>query len=189
MSEARIAADVPRDGVLADGVAELRANLLITLGAIERPIVAVTSPHMDERRRHVAGQLAAALAQTARSVLLLDADAALGLPAPGFQAATELAPGLSGVTAPAVLQGDPALLMGREFGRELEAQRGRHDVVIVACPAVLDVPEARAVAAACSGTLLVVADGESRRDDAVYAAQVLRESKVRLLGAVVHRRD
>jgi Mrp family chromosome partitioning ATPase len=54
---------------------------------------------------------------------------------------------------------------------------------------VLDVPEARAVAAACSGTLLVVADGESRRDDAVYAAQVLRESKVRLLGAVVHRRD
>ncbi len=182
-----MAADVPHDGALADGVAELRSNLLIALGAIERPIVAVTSPHADERRRHVAGQLAAALAQTARSVLLLDADAALGLPAAGSQTAAELAPGLSGITAPAVLRGDPALLMTREFGRDLESRRNGHDVVIVACPAVLDVPEARAVAAACDGAVLVVADGESRRDDAVYAAQILRDSKVRLLGAVVHR--
>ena len=179
-------AHVPAAGRLAAGIRELRANVVIALSGVARPLIAVTSPHASEDRRHVAAQLAAALAQTGRGVLALDADTTPGAQVRASVDSADPIAGLTIVTAAAVSSGEPALLVAESFTRELRDYKRQFDVVVAACPPLLEVPEARAVAALSDGTLLVVQHGRSHRDDAVRAAAVLREAGARPLGAVIH---
>ena len=185
MASPRIKGEAPVDGALAPGISELRANLLIGLADSDRPSVAVTSPHEQENGRRVAAHLATALAQTGRRVLLVDADVTPGTSVADQPSLDTLSPDLTVLTADAVVKGDAALLVAAPFLRELDSRRADYDIVIVACSPLLEVPETRTVAAACSGALLVVTDGQSRRDDAVRAAAILRSAGVRTLGAVV----
>jgi tyrosine-protein kinase Etk/Wzc len=176
------------DGELAADISELRANVLVELAGSEKPILAVTSPNCREDRRRVAAHLAASLAQTGRRVLLVDADVTPDAPVLDEHVPSELGPGLTAIATEAVAKGDPTRLAAAHFLADLDARRAQFDFVVVACPPLLDVAEARTVAAACSAALLVVVDGESRRDQAVRAAAVLRGARVRVLGAVVQRR-
>ena len=185
MGELRISGDLPADAQVADGIPELRANVLIALASVRDSVVAVTSPHASEKRRHVAAHLAAALAVTGRRVLLIDADVAPGAATSGNGAPVDLGNNLFARASAAVLSGDPALLLSEAFEAELGARRSEFDITVVACPALLDVPETRAVAAMATGALLVVDDGHSNRDDAIRAARIMRDAGVRTLGAVI----
>ena len=92
---------------------------------------------------------------------------------------------LSVVTAEAVRAGDPAILSGTAFLAWLQAEAEAHDLVIVAGPPLLDVPDGRALAARADGVLLTVVHARSNRDDAIRARGILREAGANLLGAVV----
>jgi len=132
----------------------------------------------------VTANLAAALAQTGRRVLLVDAD----VDGTGGDAGPEervVPPQLSVVTSEAVRADDPALLSGTASLAWLRGEARRHDVVIVAAPPVLDVPDGRALAARADGVLLVVVHARTNRDDAIRARAILREAGANLLGAVV----
>lgn len=162
----------------------MRANTVVALGERANAVVTVTSPHAEEPRRHVAAQLAAALAQTGRRVLLVDAD----VDGTGGDAGPEervVPPQLSVVTAEAVRADDPALLSGTTSLAWLRGEASRHDVVIVAAPPLLDVPDGRALAAQADGVLLAVVHVRTNRDDAIRARAILRKAGANLLGAVV----
>ena len=184
MAEPRLLADLPADDALAEGFVELRANMLVALGERPHAVVTVTSPHADEPRRHVAAHLAAALAQTGRRVLLVDADVD-GVESDGALEAQVVSERLSVATAEAVRTGDPALLSGSECLTWLRAEAEAHDLVIVAGPPLLDVPDGRALAAQADGVLLAVVHARTNRDDAIRAREILREADANLLGAVV----
>ncbi len=187
MGELRISGDLPTDAQVADGIPELRANVLIALAGARDPVVAVTSPHAAENRRHVAAHLAASLADTERRVLLIDADVAPGAATGGDGALVDLGNDLFARATAAVLSGDSAVLMSEAFEAELGAARSEFDITVVAAPPLLDVPETRAVAAMATGTLLVVDGEHSNRDDAIRAARIMEDARVKTLGAVIAR--
>ncbi len=184
MADPRILAELPSGEALADGFVELRANVLVAMGERAHAVVTVTSPHTGEPRRHVAAQLAAALAQTGRRVLLVDADVD-GTVSDGESEAQTVPDRLSVMTAEAVRAGDAALLSGTAFLDWVRAEAEEHDLVIVAGPPLLDVPDGRALAAVADGVLLTVVHARSNRDDAIRARGILREAGANLLGAVV----
>jgi len=184
VAEPRILADVPSGDTLAEGFTELRANTLVALGERPHAVVAVTSPHAEEPRRHVAAHLAAALAQTGRRVLLVDADVD-GTASDSESAAHTVPDHLSVVTAEAVRAGDPAFLSGAVFPAWLRGEAEAHDLVIVAGAPLLDVPDGRALAAQADGVLLAVVHARTNRDDAIRARAILREGGANVLGAVV----
>ena len=184
MADPRILAELPDGEALAEGFVELRANALVALGERTQAIVTVTSPHSAEPRRHVAAHLAAALAQTGRRVLLVDADVD-GVAGEGESEAHTVPENLSVVTAEAVRAGDPALLSGAVFLAWLRGEAVAHDLVVVAGPPLLDVPDGRALAARAGGVLLAVVHARTNRDDAMRARAILREAGANLLGAVV----
>ncbi len=184
MADPRILADLPVGEALADGFVELRANTLVTLGERPHAIVAVTSPHSEEPRRHVAAHLAAALAQTGRRVLLVDADVD-GTGGDGGPEEHIVPDRLSVLTAEAVRADDAALLSGTASLAWLRGEARQHDLVVVAAPPLLDVPDGRAVAARADGVLLAVVHARTNRDNAIRARAILREAGANLLGAVV----
>ena len=163
------------------GIDELRTNVLVALADTPHPLVAVTSPRADTRRLDVAAALAASVEQTGRRVALLDAD--VSEPRDGSAASANAAT----TTAPAVSESNAALLVAEAFRDLLADTADANDLVVVVCPPVLDVAEARAVAAACTATVLVASERTSRRDSTVQAARVLREAGARLLGVALRR--
>ena len=184
MADPRILAELPDGEALAEGFTELRANALVALGERAHAVVTVTSPHAEEPRRHVAAHLAAALAQTGRRVLLVDADVD-DTAGEGASEAQTVPDNLSVLTAEAVRAGDPALLSGAVFLAWLGGEAEAHDLVIVAGPPLLDVPDGRTLAARADGVLLTVVHARTNRDDAIRARAILREAGANLLGAVV----
>ena len=184
MADSRILTDLPSGEALADGFVELRANTLVALGDRPHAVVTVTSPHSEEPRRHVAAHLAAALTQTGRRVLLVDADVD-GTGTEGESKLHRVSDQLSVVTAESVRAGDPAILSGTAVLAWVRAEAEEHDLVIVAGPPLLDVPDGRALAARADGVLLTVVHARSNRDDAIRARAILREAGANLLGAVV----
>ena len=163
------------------GIDELRTNVLVALADTPHSLVAVTSPRADTRRLDVAAALATSVEQTGRRVALVDAD--VSEPRDGSAAPA----GTATKTAPAVSESNAALLVAESFQQLLADTADANDLVVVACPPVLDVAETRAVTAACTATVLLASQRTSRRDSTVQAARVLREAGARLLGVALRR--
>ena len=163
------------------GIAELRTNVLVALADTPHPLVAVTSPRHDTPRLDVAAALAASAERTGRRVALVDADVA------ARRGGTEEQGETTTITAQAVAETNAALLVGEDFRRTLAETAAANDLVVVACPPVLDVAETRAVTAACTATVLVASQRTSRRDSTIQAAEVLRAAGARILGVALRR--
>lgn len=167
------------------GIAELRTNVLVTLEDTPHALVAVTSPRDDVTRRDAAAALAAAAERTGRQVALINADVT---EPPLVQRRVSADDEASAAAAGGSVVGSDAVkLVGKEFQRLLADAAGANDLVVVACPPVLDVAETRAVAARCTGTVLVASRRTSRRDDTVQAANMLRATGARILGVVLRQ--
>ena len=163
------------------GIAELRTNVLVALADTPHPLVAVTSPRDDTGRLDVAAALAASAERTGRRVALVDADVA------ARREGTEEPEQTATVTARAVSETNAALLLAEDFRRSLADTAAANDLVVVACPPVLDMVETRAVTAACTATVLVASQRTSRRDCTVQAAEVLRAAGAQILGVALRR--
>ena len=107
-------------------IAEVRTNVLVAVGEVAHPLVAVTSARDDISRRDVAVKLAGSIARTGRRVTLIDADMTDRGQATDESAAWTL------ITARAVSEADPAMLVSEAFHRSLVDTAAANDLVVVA---------------------------------------------------------
>ncbi len=168
----------------------------------------VTSAVPGEGKSTTACNLAVALARSGSRVLLVDADLRRASQHRLFGVAGET--GLSsylsgafdsidavlvetGVENLALLPAGPLLEMPgpylrcERFRALLPELRERHDFIIVDLPPVRSAADALHVAPLADGTILVLACGETRKDDATTAKGHLRGAGAKLIGCVLNK--
>lgn len=189
----------------AEAYRTLRAN--IYFASLEKPIrtLAVTSPTAADNRSLAAANLAVVMAQSERSVILVDADLrrpslhtlfsvanAAGVSdllsesrADDLPLAATAVPGLSLVTAGTRLSSPSDLFTARRLGVVLAALADRADCVLIDAPPVLVASDAALLASQTDAILLALTLGHTRREHAQAARELLDRAHARLLGAIL----
>jgi polysaccharide biosynthesis transport protein len=166
----------------------------------------LTSPEPGDGKTTSASNLAIAIAQTGRSVLLLDADFrkptqhknldvadALGLSGLlAGKASLEQAIQHTGVAGLDILPCGPIpanpseILNSRQFGELLDELSGRYDHVVLDSPPCNLVADARILGAVCDVTILVLRADKSTRSAGAAARDALGSVGARVLGTIVN---
>lgn len=190
----------------AEAFRTLRTNLIFA--GLERPLqtLLITSPTAEEGKAATLANLAVVMAQGGRRTILVDCDLRrpqlhelFGLPAaPGFtdwiMAGAADAPLPLAATGVSDLQllpaGSPAaipadLLTSRRLESLIFNLKSQADFVLFDAPPLLAVSDAALLAAKLDGVLLVVSAGQTRRDHAQRAKELLEKIRVRVVGAVL----
>jgi len=194
---------------LSESYRVIRTNVIASAGAIKARTLLVTSIHPGEGKSTTALNLAAAIAQTGATAVLVDCDlrrptvhSNLGIPrTPGLRDLLSKAmpfrdvvragpiPGLSALASGATPE-NPAELMGCEEMRVLlKDLAANYDWVIVDAPPVGGMADALIVGGVVDGIVLVVEGDRTTR--AVAADGVAQLSSVggRVIGAILNRVD
>lgn len=189
----------------AEGFRKLRTNLQFL--AVDNPprLIVVTSSSLSEGKSTTCINIALALAEANRSVLLVDGDLRrprigkyLGLvEAVGFS--TVLSSGASlddvlqqtkfphlTVLTAGTIPPNPSELLGSLAAKKLlGVLRDRFDYVIVDSPPLLAVTDGAILAAEADGAIVAVRAGKTKQDQLAHAIGILRDVDARLLGAVL----
>jgi len=193
---------------LAEAYKELRTSTLLASPDEPPRSILVTSCLPQEGKTQTSLNLAIALAQTGRRVLLVDTDlrrprlhAALGI-VNDFGVSTYLSgnarvedllretivPNLTALTSGPIPPNPSELLGSRKFvalARDF-AETERFDHLIFDSPPLLSVADPVIIAAVLDGTILVVQSGKTPRDAVIRGAGKLRHDSVKVLGAVLN---
>lgn len=184
----------------------LRTNL--QFAAVGHPLrtLMVTSPAPSEGKSMTASNLAAALAQTGKSVVLIDADlhrprlhrlfglrnnigltTALLAEHPAGDGLLQES-GMAGlrVLTTGPLPPNPAELLGSARMRELLNNLAA-DAVVIDTPPVLALADAAVLASQVDGVLMVFNAGQTRREVARQAVNALLQVNARLIGALLNQ--
>jgi capsular exopolysaccharide synthesis family protein len=172
--------DDSRLTVVAEALRELRTNLVFA-HSNARSIV-VTSPDGSHGKTTVAFGLAATFARAGTRTLLVDCDLRRGrvaellaLPrAPGLmdvllgdvplgEAINHTSVGLLDVVTGGRRSGDPSELLTNEFAAVLSRLEEHYAAVVLDCPPVVPISDARVIARFADATLLVASAGAVRR--------------------------
>ena len=189
----------------AEAFRQIRTNLLFSGPAQQRRSLLVTSPSPEDGRTTVVMNLATAMAQSGRRVLVVDANfrqpaiagmfpeaAAAGLSSAlvGQAAWRDVVsptgvPNLSVVTS-GPLPPNPAELLGSETMKQvLEEMVAEYDQVILDASPVMLVSDACVLATLVDGVILVVRAGSNSRGIVQRAAEMLARVGARVLGVVL----
>ena len=166
----------------------------------------VTSPEAGDGKTTSASNLAIAIAQTGRSVLLLDAD--FRKPTQHKNMDVKDSVGLSSVLSGTetldraiqrtgvdgldilpcgAIPGNPSeILNSQEFGELVDRLALKYDHIIFDSPPVNLVTDARILGAVCDATVLVLRAEKSTRKAAEHARNALLSVGAKLIGAVVN---
>ena len=191
----------------AEAFRTLRTNLQFIAHQDDTRIFLVSSPSPSEGKTHVVANLAVVLAESGARVALVEAD--LRRPRLAEVMGIEGAVGLSDVliskaTLCDVLQPwgtdnltvlpagrippNPSEMLGSPKMRELlDELSGMVDYVLVDAPPILPVTDAAILSSYASGTLLVSAIGQTKRQDFVHAIETLENVDSQILGLIVNR--
>jgi capsular exopolysaccharide synthesis family protein len=187
----------------------LRTNLDFSQSGDSGRAVLIASCSRGEGKSTTAGNLALALSQTGRRVVLVDADMrnpslhtlfnidnAMGLsvllhtegaildPIHDLQSVSDTLRILPCGPIPS----NPAeLLASRRFEYALDQLRADADFIIVDSPPILEVTDASAIAARVGGTILVAEAYRTRRRDLRQALQTLSQVNANVLGVVLNK--
>jgi succinoglycan biosynthesis transport protein ExoP len=198
----------PISAQLADSFRVTMASLMLGNASGRRPqVILVTSPSPGEGKTTIVGNLGTALAETGRSVLVVDGDfrrpklhklfelennwglsdiLAEGVELPEKLGLETTVPGLmvlpNGIRPESVSK----LLYSSQMRRFFQAVRERFDVVLIDAPPILEVADARLLGEFADGALLVLRSGITDRADALQAYQQLFEDRTTLLGTVLN---
>jgi tyrosine-protein kinase len=193
---------------IAEAYRVLRTNLRFS--GIENPSGAllVTSAGPGEGKTTTAANLAVALAQGGKRVILLDADLRLpsihklfGLPnevglssmflEDGTDVENVLQPtlveGLNVITSGPVPPNPAEVLDSKQMSKILTDLRARVDMLILDSPPALAVADASILGSRCSGTIIVVDAGRTRTDVSRRAVETLQKTNVKILGVVLNK--
>jgi capsular exopolysaccharide synthesis family protein len=187
----------------------LRTNVDFTPGRDTAKSLLVTSSKRGEGKSTTAANLALALAQTGRHVVLIDADMrnptlhqlfdtdnAMGLavilhsrdaivdPAQDLQL---VADNLKLLPSGPIPQNPAELLASRRLQYVIEQLRRDADFIIVDSPPILEVTDASSVATGVDGTILVAEAYRTRRRDLRQALQTLSQVNATVLGMVLNK--
>ena len=169
--------------------------------------ILVTSTAPTEGKSTTVSNLGVALAQTERSVLLVDADLRRPIlhlifnqrPSPGltsylagegsFQAAIvkTSVPNLSLVPSGRIPPNPAELLASRRMREFLDAAVEKYDVVLLDSPPILPVTDACALAAMMDGVVLVVGSGTTPEGAVRRAKEQVEAAHGKIVGVVVNR--
>ena len=191
--------------IVAEAYRSLRTRVLLAMASRDSGTILVTSPTW-EGRGTVAADLAAALAQSGRSTILVCADLHWGRAqllfgvskdAPGLAELLEQRTGLSGALHATSVSGlrllppgapapDPAALLQLPALRAaLSEIRVQADVVVIEAPPLLVTPDAQPLAD-CAEIILLIADAQTTTRAQVRAAvRELEPERARLAGCVL----
>ena len=183
-----------------------RTSLLVTLADHQAKVLQITSPEPGDGKTTLAANLAAAMAQAGKRVLIIDGD----LRRPTLHLLTRVPGdiGLSDVLAgeieflnavrPTTMEGlsvlpagscppNPAeLLCSPRWERLVHEARNRYDIVLVDGPPVLAVSDPCILAQQVDALLLVVRAGRVSRPMALRARDTLLAQGVPLIGVLVN---
>lgn len=188
----------------------LRTAMRLSPLGREGRVIAVTSCQPREGKTTVSINMAVALAQSGKKVLLVDAD--MRLPSVQYRLRVNARPGLSEILSgqstvnEAVLQDTvlpgldlivagsipplPSELLGSSLMSEIVTDlRKKYDYVVFDTPPVLSVTDPAIVASLADGVLLVVRQGLCTRRMLTRSAETLRALEVRLYGFVFNGVD
>jgi len=166
----------------------------------------VTSPHPGDGKTTLTSNLAICIAQSGKSVLLIDADLRRPKVHTTFGIGNEV--GLSSVIRgeaepqdaiqPTEVENlwiltsgtppdNPAeLLTSRRFDALLDVLREKYDIVLIDTPPTLAVTDPGTVASRVDGVILTMRITKRTRGDATHSAALLRSLGANLLGVVVN---
>lgn len=197
----------PRSPV-AEEYRSLRTNLRYSGIENSGAALLITSANPGEGKTTTAANLAIAVAQAGKRVVLVDAD----LRRPGVNRIFDLEnqegltslfldqpllledvlqdtvlPGLKILTAGDQPPNPAEILESRRMTEILQQLRQQFEMVIVDSPPALVVADASILASRCSGAMVIVDSGRTRTEAARKVTEVLTHSQVKLLGVVLNR--
>lgn len=189
---------------ISEAYRSLRTNL--SFYSLDNPIrsLVVTSPAKAEGKSTTIANLAVTLAQSGRKTILVDCD----LRRPSLHTLFDLRaePGLTNIIlddeAALPLQEtsvenlwllasgpkppNPADLLGsKKIDHLLQKLGEKADIILFDAPPVIAVTDAAVLGAKVDGVLLVINAGQTRRDHAERAKELLEKAKVRIIGATL----
>lgn len=169
--------------------------------------ILVTSPSPAEGKTTVASNLGMALAETGRSVLLVDGDfrrprlhhvfdlpnnwgltslLADGANMPDVVGMPTAFPGLSVLPSGPAPESISKILYSPALRQFFNLVRTRFDIILIDAPPILEVADARVMGEFADGAVLVLRAGSTDRADALVACQSLQEDGTLLLGTVLN---
>ncbi|CAK8583865.1 Tyrosine-protein kinase YwqD [Priestia megaterium] len=166
--------------------------------------VVVTSPNPAEGKSTITANLAVVFAQQGKRVLLIDSD--LRKPTVHYTFNLENHVGLTNIlTKQATLEKavkttrqenlwiltsgpippNPSELLGsRGMNALLEIAKNEYDLIILDSPPVLAVTDAQVLSNSTDGVVLVISSGNTQKDSAKKAKELLESAKAKILGVV-----
>ena len=216
-TQSEILAEVPilstrHDGKLTDDSTNvevfrhLRTNLIGLGSPLQFKTAIITSPEAGEGKSTIAANLAVAIAQSGQTIALVDADLRLpvlhklfGLPNTGLSNVlqgeidldgalrTSAVPGLAILASGAFSPKSTELLASPKMAEVIEQLRERFTMVLFDTPALLAVADASVLASMVEGAVLIIGQGQTRRESAEAAYRQLEKTRVPWIGLVVNR--
>jgi polysaccharide biosynthesis transport protein len=192
--------------LISESYRSLRTALMLS-SAHELKAIAVTSAVAGEGKTATASNLAVVLAQLGRQVLLVDCDLRKPRLHQVFRVSNRfgLVNQLTATAEPEALflptevpslwltpsgpiPPNPSELLSSDRMRDwLKAVRGRFDFVVLDTPPALAVTDATIVGMLADGVVLTLRSGKVTREEARLCRDRLRQSGIRILGAVLNR--
>ena len=191
--------------LISESYRSLRTALLLS-SARELKVVAVTSAVAGEGKTATAANLAVVLAQLGRQVLIVDCDLRKPRQHQVFQVSNRvgLVNQLTGsadsevflptvvpnlwVTPSGPIPPNPSELLASDRMRDwLKSVRSRFDFVVLDTPPALAVTDATIVGMLVDGVVLTLRSGKVTREEARLCRDRLRQTGIKILGAVLNR--
>ncbi len=197
------------NSLTTESVRRLRTSVLFEANALGAKCIQVTSPLPEDGKSTLAGNLAASIAQTGKTVVLLDADLRRPQTSSSFAIADQvgLTNLISGEIAPEAavhptpienlsvvpsgpIPANPAEALSMpQFAEFLEWLKQRYDYVIVDTPPLLIVTDPAIVASTVDALILTFRVRRGCRPQAKESAAILRAVGKTIIGCVVNRVD
>jgi len=193
----------PRSPV-SEAYRTLRTNL--SFYSLDQPIttLVVTSPAPNEGKSTTIANLAVTMAQSGRRTILVDCDLRRPSLHEVFGVSNDVGlttmildeeqpPALreTGVDNLWLLPSGPKppnpadLLGSRQVDRVIERLSDQADMILIDAPPVIGVTDAVVLGVKVDGVLLVISAGETRREHAERAKELLEKANVRIIGAAL----
>lgn len=193
--------------IVSEQFRTLRTNINFSVPQGDLKTILFTSSSPGEGKSTVSANMAMLFAQDGLRVLLVDGDMrkptvhytfhlsnTQGLSnvltrQETFEAVireTEFSPNLYVMTSGPIPPNPAELLGSQMMDQFIDSIKSRYDLVIFDAPPVLSVTDSQILANKCDGTVFVVNTGETEKDNAEKAKELLEASKSRILGAVLN---